>query len=608
MPIPPTAKPVPSRALTICLGSEPKSLYLYGSSSRATWAVLEAIYDGPIDVRGYTPQAVTLEKLPSLKDGDAVIKQVNVKAGSAVVSEEGFVVPLSNGTIVRAAGCTDASCAKAWDGKSALQMDQLQVTFKLKAVVNWSDGSAVKASDSVYSFQVASDPTTSGSKKINDRTASYTATNDTTVQWLSKPGYLPLHYENLFWSPLPEHALTSLKPADLATSELSNRKPMGWGPYVVQDWVAGDHITLQKNPGYFRAAEGLPKFDILTYRFLGEAAGGNLEALLNGECDIVDQTTLLDQQLETVFDLNKAGKLKAYVGQGPEEEMLHFGIKPAAYDNGYSYQSDRPDFFGDVKVRQAVTMCINRQKIVDDLLYGFSTVPASYISPEHPQVLASLKALPYDPPKGIKLLDEVGWKDLDNNPATPLESMGIKNITGGTQFSISLITSQSALRVAIAKRIAADLGACGIQVEVKSMDQAALYAAGPDGPLFGRTFDLALFAWDAALQPPCFLFETEQIPTAENKWLAANVTGYSNPIYDAACHAANLSVPGSDAALKGSQDVQQILAEELPAIPLFLRFKLAASRPDLCGMQLDASARSDLWNLESLDYGANCPK
>ena len=45
---------------------------------------------------------------------------------------------------------------------------------------------------------------------------------------------------------------------------------MGWGPYTVKEWVKGDHIELEKNPLYFRAGEGLPAFDKLIYRFLGQ--------------------------------------------------------------------------------------------------------------------------------------------------------------------------------------------------------------------------------------------------------------------------------------------------------------------------------------------------
>jgi ABC-type oligopeptide transport system substrate-binding subunit len=52
-----------------------------------------------------------------------------------------------------------------------------------------------------------------------------------------------------------ETRLEKIKPADLLTAPEATQKPIGWGPYVISEWVKGDHITLQKNPKYFRAAE-----------------------------------------------------------------------------------------------------------------------------------------------------------------------------------------------------------------------------------------------------------------------------------------------------------------------------------------------------------------
>ena len=167
------------------------------------------------------------------------------------------------------------------------------------------------------------------------RTKSYEAPDGQTIKWVGKPGYLPADYSALFWIPLPKHAWQNLKSTELLAAESSSQKPIGWGPYKVDEWVKGDHIRLVKNPTYFRASEGLPKYDILVYRFLGEQADNNLEALLSGECSVVDQTSLLDEQLEGVLDLQRAGKLKAAIAQGPEFEFLAFGIKPASYDDGY---------------------------------------------------------------------------------------------------------------------------------------------------------------------------------------------------------------------------------------------------------------------------------
>ena len=79
-----TSPPAP-RSLTVCLGAEPTTLYPYGGLNSAGRSVLSAIYDGPIDVSEYQHEAVILEKVPDLEDGDAQVNPVAVNAGDVVV-------------------------------------------------------------------------------------------------------------------------------------------------------------------------------------------------------------------------------------------------------------------------------------------------------------------------------------------------------------------------------------------------------------------------------------------------------------------------------------------------------------------------------------------
>ncbi|NPV85371.1 MAG: peptide ABC transporter substrate-binding protein [Anaerolineae bacterium] len=608
-PAPTLTPTVPPRLLTICLGQEPSTLYAYGSSSRSTWSVLEAIYDGPFDTRQYSAQPVILQKLPTFADGDAVIQPIGVQGGEAVINTEGELVALEKGTQILPSGCTSLDCAIRWDGVQTLTMDQLVLTFKLLPGITWSDGTPLKASDSVYSFKIASSPDTPVNRSVVHRTVSYQALDDLTVEWKGVAGYIPQRFETLFFLPLPEHAWKGLSPKQLLSEEIASKKPLGWGAYIIQEWVAGDHIRLSKNPAYFRAAEGLPKFDNLVYRFLGEPLDNNLAALLSGECDVIDQTSLLDEQLEMVLELQQAKKLKAYIGLGPEWEHVDFGIKPASYDDGYStFSGDRPDFFSDVRMRQAFAYCIDRQGIVDKLLYGQSQVPASYLPPSHPLFTDDVAPLPYDPTVGRNLLQELGWRDFDGDPNTPLVAANVLTVPPGTPLSVNYYTTQSPLRVEVAKRIVASLAECGIQVNVNYLTPGELYAPGPEGILFGRKFDLVQFSWDSGTVPLCLFYESGQIPSLENNWLTLNVTGYTNADYDNACKAARAARPDQwEQYVQNHQTAQRIFARDLPVIPLYFRPKLVISRPDFCNMQIDVTTRSAMWNLEVFDYGQNCP-
>jgi peptide/nickel transport system substrate-binding protein len=148
------------RTLVICQGQEPDQLYQYGGSMLAASHVMEAIRDGGVvgyDANSFGYQAVILEKLPSLADGDAVIQQVTVTAGDTIIDNAGNIVELAEGTMYRPAGCTSADCEVTYEGGD-VEMDQIAATFKILPNVNWSDGTPVTARDSVYSFELYMDP------------------------------------------------------------------------------------------------------------------------------------------------------------------------------------------------------------------------------------------------------------------------------------------------------------------------------------------------------------------------------------------------------------------------------------------------------------------
>jgi peptide/nickel transport system substrate-binding protein len=250
------------------------------------------------------------------------------------------------------------------------------------------------------------------------------------------------------------------------------------------------------------------------------------------------------------------------------------------------------------------------------LFNSLSETPNSYLPPNYPLSDPTIPIVPFDPTQGSQLLDQVGWKDEDNDPLTPRVAKGVANVPEGTTLSIQYITTTAELRKAFAQAMADSLTQCGIQVELTFLSRDEMYASAPEGVLFGRQYDLAEFAWGPYWEPfhrdpPCFLYTTAEIPTAANHWLGefhggVNITGYSNPDFDKACAAAENA--GLDVIAYNENELQtlKILAEEAPSIPLFYFIEIAGTRPDLCGMRMDTSSRSDLANLELLDYGDAC--
>ena len=597
--------PEPPSSLIICIGDEPLTLYPYGGNSRGMWSILEAIYDGPIDSVDFAYEPVILEKIPDYESGDAKKETIPVAAGEKIVDASGNVAVLLQGTRYLPAGCYDESCAVEWDGQTPVEMEQLTLRYQLKPGILWSDGEPITAQDSIFSYEISIDPATPANTYFIDRTFSYTAIDELQTEWVGIPGFITPLLGDLFWMPFPDHVWGELSAEELLTAELSTQKPLGWGPYQIDSWVPGSHIELSKNTNYFRIEEGLPKFDKLVFKFLGPNADSNLKALEINECDFVDDSVELDQQLVDVVERSNLGDIKAYFGQGPEWEHLDFGIVPSSYDDGYQFDVDRPDWFGDARMRTAIAYCSDRFTIANRYFVNRSSVPASFLPPSHPAYNNDLTTIPYDVDMGIALLEQMGWVDHDENPTTPRISAGVLNVPDGTPLVLDYITSQSELRQMVSTDLAQSLMTCGIEIVVQNLNPTELYAPGPDGVLFGRNFDLAQFTWQSGKTNPCFLYSSSQIPNAGNLWVGTNVTGYQNESYDLACQQAQQATFDDSEA---HAEVQRIFNEDLPVLPLYYQLKIAASRPDFCGFDtLNVGGRSILYGVEGFGYGENCP-
>lgn len=603
--IAPTATNVPAGDLTICLGAEPESLYLYGTAMYAADVVRELIYDGPIDSRAYDFQPIILEKLPSLADGDATLSQVAVTPGQMVVDHNGNVVALREGVVVHPAGCTQSDCIIAYDGESPLNMDQLTADFKLLPDLKWSDGQPLTAADSLFSFSLAQTAQAKFGERIGyqgvrpernidptPRTASYTAPDPLTVRWTGLPGYLDPYYRTNFYLPLPEHQLREIPPDQLPTSEIASRRPLGWGPYVLDEWIPGEQIVASRNPNYFRAAEGLPYFDRVIVRFLLGDSAAYLAELAAGRCDIVTADAI-GSDLTPALDLQAQGLAQVQAITNPVWEHLDFGINS---DEALL----RPDFFEDVRLRQAVAHCINRQRLADELTFGLSPLFDAYIPPDHPlYAQAQLTHYGYDVPAGIALLESMGWLDSDGDGRR--EAHNVAGIANDTPLSLTLQITNSDFRQQLAEMVSQDLAQCGLTVTpVVSASPDLFFANEADGLVFGRRFDLVAFAWFTDANPPCHLFLTSQIPTVETNWQGFNNSGYSNPDYDAACQAARAALPGTAAYMDNELTALQIFNRDLPVLPLLLRWRAAVSRPELIGLAPDPTHRPESWNIESL--------
>lgn len=593
-PLPsPTAPPPEPKVLDVCLIGEPDTLYLYGDSRiAATKHVMQALYDGPIDHRNYAYQPVILKKLPSIVDGDAITRAVRVREGEPIVDVSGEVVDLAEGVLLRPLGCHSDECAIEFTPETEMvKMELMETTFTLREDVTWSDGEPLTATDSVFAFEVASAPVTPGSSYLVQRTISYRALDDYRVKWVGLPGFIDETYMANFFPPLPRHQLEDQSPAALLRADETRRFPMGWGPFVIAEWVQGERIVLSRNPNYFRASEGLPYLDRVVFKFTTDASEMTAK-LMAGECDIgvhdadfSDLMTMLDQAEDS-------GLLNVISAPGNGWEHIDFGIAPVS-------DYERADFFGDVRVRRAIAQCVDRQAIVDEATYGRSVVTDSYLPPGHPLYAGdALTHWEYDPAAGRALLEEVGWLESENGVRAAQDVEGVRD---DTLFEVILLTSEdSPVSQQVARIVKAQLADCGIRVNLESRPAWELFADGPEGPFFGRRFDMVETAWWFNALPPCGHYLSSETPD-DGQWHGDNPSGYSDPQYDNACRSALQELPGSSDYEEYHKRAQVIFSEDIPALPLFMRLRIAVARPNVLGLTMNATSASELWNIEVLD-------
>jgi peptide/nickel transport system substrate-binding protein len=510
-----------------------------------------------------------------------------VQAGDRVLAAGGEPVELAPGTTIQNAGGERVT----FDG-TPIPMQQMVVTFTLRPDLYWSDGTVLTANDSVFSFSLASDPSTPTDKTTVERTAGYHAVGLRTVVWKGIPGFLDQTYFLNFWHPLPLHAWGSLSAAELLNADVSTRQPIGWGPFILQEWAAGDHITVVRNPIYFRTPEGLPRVDQVTFRFISDPTQLAGE-LLSGRCDMVTHDAA--DPVRAALPPSSEGterEIEELSTRDVRWELLAFGISP-------SQSYNRPDFFEDVRVRQAIALCIDRQAIADQVLGPSGQVLHSYLPPEHPLYAGdTLTTWGHAMTAGQTLLATAGWYDEDGDGVR--EAHNIPGIADGTPFQITYHTTSDPLRVQTAQLIQTYLTDCGINASLETLPPETFFAPGPEGILFGRRFDLAQFSWRAVSAPLCDLFLSSQIPTT-NGWHKPNVAGFLDDEYDTACLAALNAPPDSEAYATGHVAAQHIFSKRLPVLPLFQRVKTTFVHRVVVGLAPDPTQPSELWNIEQFD-------
>ncbi len=523
-------------------------------------ADLVLITQAPLARRvGYRWEPVLLADLPSVEAGTLVTRMVRLPTGAPYVDPTGVV--------------------RTNDGPP-MSLPQMEVEFHLREGLRWSDGEPLTAEDILFAYHLAQEEGVAPHwQALVQRSVSLEAVDARTLRWVGLPGLLTAEPVTMLPPPLPAHRYRYQHWGEI----VRDRQPLASGPFLLESWQEAG-LRFRPNP----YAPEPPKLDEIVVRYLPADRQQWPALLRDGSCDILLPAQAMQIEWRSWAALAQAGEVLIWADVGPRPAFVQLALDLAPADG-------HPSPLADLGVRQAIDACIDRTALVRALRGGALFPATTFIPPRHPAHLEASPLLPSAEAAQAQL-DHLGWRDEDGDGIR--EAHGIDGFAAGKPLSLTLYLAPA--YTVPAALIAADLARCGIGVEPRTVDAQQLYAPDEASPLFGRTFDLALFGWETVIPQVCGTWLSTRIPAAENGWRGENFSGYRDADYDAACRAALEAVEpqARDEALRRAESR---LAHDLPTLFLFWRPWWFVSTPRVIGLQPDFSTGAALWNITDVD-------
>lgn len=434
--------------------------------------------------------------------------------------------------------------AESWE----FSEDNKALTFRIREGLLWSDGVPITAEDVRWTWEAQVSPevawdnaslkaTITDVEVVDERTVRFHFTH-------AYPGQLVHVNEGVI---LPKHAWEKLP---FSEWKRNNR----WfvenlvvsGPFDLEEWKPQQEIVLRRNERYFET--GKPYLDRAVLRIIPDSAS-QLTQLLAGSLDFMRQVP---------------AAMADRVAAGPDTKLLTFW--PPQFTT--LIWNLRNPLFADTQVRQALTLAIDRQAIVDTIWFGYArTSPSPYITSvwgHNPDI----QELPYDPDQARKLLAAAGWSDSDGDGTLD---------RNGKPFRFELmVNAGNQERVDAAVMIQQQLSQVGVDVRPATLDWNAI------GDLLDRrAFESTItgLAVETSLDLSPY-FHSESIEER------LNLSSYSNAEVDRLLEAAR-----SELELENSKpylyEIQELLHRDQPMTILWepqrlvgMSWRLQGARPN----------------------------
>jgi peptide/nickel transport system substrate-binding protein len=443
--------------------------------------------------------------------------------------------------------------AESWE------LSDTSVTFKLRSDVKWHDGEPVTAEDVKFTFELAKNPETAsllGSAYLN-MVESATVVDPNTIRFaFIEPHAQPL--DAFWWAPLPKHQLGNVPAAELSQAQFNNQ-PVGSGPFKFVSWDKGQNLTLEANPQFPAGLGGRPKLDRVVFRIIPEAT--------------TRQTEFLTGQIDVNYNVLPEGAQQIEKQRGVD--LAHYPAREFTY---LGWNNERAPF-NDPRVRQALAMTVDRQKIVDALMFGMAK-PAGSVIPTFSPFAPNLEPLPYDPAQAKQLFAQAGWRDTNKD--------GILD-KNGQPLRINLTTnSANGLFIDVATVLQQQMKQAGVDLQLQPVEFQTMLKQHKS-----RDYEAILtnWTWDYFKVDPTPLFSCEEAQKAGS----ANRAGYCNPQVDQIMES-GLTTTDPERAKAVWATFAQALQKDQPITPLFWLEEIAGEGQRLQNVEMDA--RSKLVNVK----------
>lgn len=373
--------------------------------------------------------------------------------------------------------------------------------FKLREGVKFHDGSDFNADDVMFTAERAPNvPNSPSSFATYMKGKTFKKVDDFTIHVTTEQPYplMPVDLSNI-------SIISSDVGADVKTAQFNDGTAMiGTGPYKFVEWKPSDSITLTSNADYWGTKA---KFDTVVMKPI-KSNPTRVAALLSGDVDMIDNVPTSD--IET---LKKNSDI--VLAQGISNRVIYLHMDRFRDNSPYITGTNGKNPLKDLRVRQAISMAINRPAIVDRVMEGVAIPAGQLLPPGFFGTSENLKPVAYDPARAKALLAEAGYPN-------------------GFGMTIHGPNDRYINDAKIAQAIGQMLTRIGIQAQVETMPKSVYFrSASSGGPNGEPKYSFILVGWGSgtgeASSPLRSLIHTRD---KDRGFGASNRGRYSNPEAD----------------------------------------------------------------------------